>query len=523
MIHKLLHVAIKRRWWLVVPTVVVGLVACAVSTTIPNRYESEAMILVAHQQVPERYVTPNNTTDIREALLLVTDAILSRTQLLQIINEFDLYPKNRKRLAPEDLVELMRSDITISSVEKGSEATKDLNRFTISYTATDPHVAQEVTSRLTTLFIQGDLKSREDQSMGTTAFLDEQLQASAAELKQEESRVRDFRMRYLGQLPDQQQANLGILTGLQGQLQNTMSILSRAREQQVYLESLISQYRSLSPGAVGMPGVPNSSPIDAAKMELTKLKNERADLLARYTDKYPDVVKLDEQIKEAESQLEATAKATEAPKDDAAKVKPSSADSNENSAILAQYKSQLEMNRMEIQNATAEQKQLESRIAEYQSRLNLTPVREAELADMLRDYQISQKNYDDLLSKKTQSELATSLERRQQGQQFRLIDPASLPMKPSSPAHVKIALGGLAAGLALGIGLVFLLETTDHSLVDEKDLSRYFAFPLMVGLPGLATLAEKRKSSLLLKLEWLAMTTLCLLVCASEFYIYRRG
>src|SRR5271169_6875162 len=116
MIHKLLRVAMKRRWWLVVPTVVLGLCACAASTQVPNHYESEAMILVAHQQVPERYVTPNNTTDIREALLLVTDMILSRTQLLQIINEFDLYPKDRKRVAPEDLVELMRSDITITTV-----------------------------------------------------------------------------------------------------------------------------------------------------------------------------------------------------------------------------------------------------------------------------------------------------------------------------------------------------------------------------------------------------------------------
>src|SRR5208283_453182 len=146
MIHKLLHVAIKRRWWLLVPTVVVALGACAASRVIPNRYESVATILVTHQQVPERYVTPNSTYDIREALLIMTDAILSRTQLLQIINEFDLYPKDRKRLAPEEIVELIRSDITIQPLEKGNDP-KELNSFKISFKATDPHMAQEVTSK----------------------------------------------------------------------------------------------------------------------------------------------------------------------------------------------------------------------------------------------------------------------------------------------------------------------------------------------------------------------------------------
>ena len=202
MIQKLLRVAIKRRWWLLVPTVVGALCACAAAIVLPNHYTSVATLLVAHQQVPERYVTPNSTGDIREQLLLMTDAILSRTQLLRIIDEFDLYPKDRKRSAPEDLVDLMRSDITIEPTAKGTDP-KDLNSFTISFTSTDPHMAQEVTGKLTTLFTEEYLKSREEQSTGTTNFLDEQLQASAADLKQQESRLRDFKMRYLGQLPEQ--------------------------------------------------------------------------------------------------------------------------------------------------------------------------------------------------------------------------------------------------------------------------------------------------------------------------------
>ena len=159
MVHKVLHVVVKRRWWLLAPMVLGALLGCAASRVIANTYSSEATILVAHQQVSERYVTPNDTSDLRETLLLVTDSILSRTELLQIIKDFDLYPQKRKRLAPEDLVELIRSDITIAALEKAPDQ-KDINSFKIAFTATDPHLAQEVTNRLTTLFIQGDLQSR---------------------------------------------------------------------------------------------------------------------------------------------------------------------------------------------------------------------------------------------------------------------------------------------------------------------------------------------------------------------------
>jgi polysaccharide chain length determinant protein (PEP-CTERM system associated) len=390
-------------------------------------------------------------------------------------------------------------------------------------------LAQAVTSKLTTLFIQENLRSRAENDTGTTAFLEEQLQVAATELNQQESKVRDFKMKNLGQLPEQQQGNLGILSGLQMQLQNTLGALGRAREQQVYLQSLLTQYRELTPAAAAASGVPVADPAETIKAKLAQLKSERAGLLARYTEKYPDVAKIDEEIKSSEALLAAAAKKPSEPakegtgKEGTGKENTKTVDSSAKNATTAQLSSQLEANRIEIQNGEASQKQLENKIAEYQSRLNMTPIREQELADLERGYTLSKQNYDDLLSKKTQSELATSLERRQQGQQFHIIDPPSLPMKPSSPDHLKISLGGIAAGLALGVALVFLLETKDHSLIDEKDLSRLFSFPLMVGLPLLQTKAEEKRRSRVQVVEWLVGATLCLLVCATEFYIYRRG
>ena len=520
-LNKLLKVGIRRRWWVLLPPSVIALGACLASMLLPNRYESEATILVERQQVPERYVAANTTIDVREVLLVMTDAILSRTQLLKIMDEFALYPKERKRLVPEELVDLMRSNIEIEPLQRGSE-TKDLNAFKISFTGVDRNVAQQVTAELTTLFINENNKSREEQSTGTTNFLAEQVQVAEAELRERENRLRDFKMSNLGELPEQQQGNLAILAGLHTQLQNTMAGLARAREQQVYLQSLISQYQDLAPASVAAPGTPGASPADTIKAELARLRDEKADLLSRYTPKYPDVERIDEQIKETEALL-AAAEAAAPTKSGTAQESPKPARPTERDSALAQLKSQLEANRIEIQNGMAEQKQIESRIEEYQRRLNLTPVREQQLADLLRGYDQSKRNYDDLLNKKTQSELATSLERRQQGQRFRIIDPPSLPTKPTSPNRVKISLAGLGAGIALGLALALLVESRDHSVRNEEELRRIFAFPLMLGVPILLSKVEERRRARGRGLEWIAGVALYLVVFAAEFYVYQRG
>jgi succinoglycan biosynthesis transport protein ExoP len=519
-LNKVLRIAIRRRWWLLLPATVIALAGCAASLVLPNRYKSEATILVERQQVPERYVTANTTIDVQEALASTADAILSRTQLLKIIDEFGLYPKERKLLAPEQLVGLMRLNIKTEALEKGSEP-RDLNAFTISFTGADPRKAQQVCTKLTTLFIEESDKSREQQSAGTTNFLSNELDAAAADLKQQETRVSQFKMQYLGELPEQQQGNLAILGGLHSELQNTMATLARAREQQVYLQSLLSQYENMSPAATLGPAAVAADPQQAIKAELVQLRSKKADLLSRYTAEYPDVVKIDEQIKATEAQLVASTPPSDAKKTAGPSANPPAAAVTGN-ATTAQVKSQLEANHLEIENALADQKQVEVRIADYQRRLNLTPVREAALADLLRDYNQSKQHYDDMLSKKTQSSLATSLEMHQQGQRFNIIDPPSLPMKPASPDHVKISLAGLMAGIAVGAALAFWAETKDHSLRDEQELRGMFAFPLMVGLPRLQTDGEQRKRSRRVVFEWLLATAMCLLVCATEFYIYRR-
>jgi len=521
-LERALEVVRRRRWWVIVPTTVIALAAALVTFMLPKRYESEATILVEGQQVPERFVNANTNSDLREVLLLMTDEILSRTQLLQIIDEFGLYPQERSRRSPEQLAELMRAKITIRPTEKGADP-NGLNAFKISFIGDDPRSAQAVAGRLTTLFIKENNESREEQSTGTTKFLADELSAAEKDLKEQEIRVRDFKMKNLGELPEQQQGNLAILTGLHAQLQNSMSALERAREQQAYYQSLLSQYQDIADSGVSLSGSSTASPVDTMRAELIKLQNQRTDLLSRYTAKYPDVVKIDEQIKETRALLAAASKTSTSGRDDTTQDASTQAKPTERDSAMAQLKSQLKANAIEIQNALADQKAIQSRIEEYQNRLNLTPVRQQQLTDLERNDQLSKKNYDDLLAKKTESERATSLIRRQQGERFRIIDQPSLPTKPSSPARIKVSLGGLVAGLGLGLALAFFIESRDHSLRNEHDLRRAFAFPLMLGVPVLLSKAEGRRRTQLAVLEWLCGILMCVLLGVTEFYVYWRS
>ncbi|MGH9400507.1 MAG: Wzz/FepE/Etk N-terminal domain-containing protein [Terriglobia bacterium] len=522
-IHQYLGLAIRRRWWLIATTCVVAVAVTLGSLILPNRYTSEATILVVQQQVPERYVVPNTTYSVQQALQSLTEAVLSRSRLLPIIDEFGLYPREKGHIGPEGLAQLMRSNIQIEPIQKDSTQ-KDINAFKISFTGDNPLVAQKVTDRLTSFFIDENLKLQEQQDVGTTSFLRDQLASAEQDLKGQEQRLRDFRTANLGELPEQEQGNLEILSGLHTQLQSTMAELSRAQEQRVYLSSLLDQYRNLDSTGGTAPGVElSNNPLAAAQVELDHLESQRASLLARFTTEYPDVVQIDHKIAQQKILLARLKppKTNQASKGQETTTAISTMAGESSSE--AQIRSQLEANRIQMEDLTKSQKQLEQQTTQYEQRLNQTPVREQQLADILRGYDLAKKNYDDLLGKVTQSEMATSLAKRQQGQQFRVVDPPSLPAKPSSPKRRKIALGGAVAGLLLGAALAFLIDSGDHSFYSEKGVIEQFKLPLIVSVPLSLTPAEERKRSWGRTLEWIGATALLMVVLIAEFYVFRKG
>jgi succinoglycan biosynthesis transport protein ExoP len=538
-VSRLVGMLTRQRWRILTPFCFISLATIGVLWLLPNRYTSAATLLVVQQQVPQRYVVPNSTTDISSALQAMKQEVLSRTQLLRMINDFGLYPKQRKRLAPEELVSLMLSNIDILPINENPERQKDFDAFRISFTTENALVAQQVTNTLTSLFINEYLRTGSEQATNTTSFLHDQVESKRKKLNEQEERLRDFKLRYVGELPEQQQGNLGILTGLQGQLQNTEASLNRAQQQRVYLQSLIEATKhQVVPAPIGMlvptPGTPNVgralSPREVAQNELARLEAIRDAQLAKgWKPEHPDMLRNQREIARAEAAVkrfkvtpEAETEAANVTPSRTASVHPPSIDTRDDPAV-AQLKSNLEANRLEIDTLTNDEKRLKASISQYENRLNQTPVREQEQAGIVRDTEALRLEYADLLKKEQESQLATNLEKQQGGQQFRLVDPASLPSVPSSPKRLKMSLGGLGGGLFLGLAVAFLMEMRDTSFHTEKELTRHLGPPFVMGIPLLPTPAEESRHKWLGVFQWLAASAMVLVVMVAEFYVYRRG
>lgn len=510
----------RRRWWILSSFGVVAIATVALAFVLPAEYRSEATILVEQQQVPDRYVTPTTTADLLQMLQPMTQSVLSRARLLQIITDLGLYKSEKSRLGPDELVQLMRKNITIEPLIADGERRK-ANAFKIAYSGSDPRSTPEVVSRIVSLFVDENLRNLAGQAEGTKDFLAQELDSARASLEQQERRVRDFKMAHLGELPQDQGMNLQILAGLQSQMQSTEATLGRARQQQVYLESLLAQYRSLAPKAGGEDT--GLTRIAAVEHQLTELRTKRAELVAHYTPEHPDVVNIDHQITQTQALLDVIKKSQKAAPADAPTDASAFQVADGDDPATAQLKSQLKANQLEISNAVAEQKQLQGRISEYQRRLNQAPISEQQLVDLQRDYSVSQTNYADLESKRTQASIAARLVQTQKGEQFRIVDPASFPTKPSSPDRRRMGIMGALLGLAVGAALALILEMKDPVFHTDKDISRLFELPFVMGVPLLRTPVEEKRLSRTRFFEWAGGSLIVTAVLAVEVFVFLKG
>jgi protein tyrosine kinase modulator len=474
--EELLRLLWFRRWIVIVLTIFATLGAVALSMQIRNIYKSETTILLIPQRVAETYVKTTMTVRIEDRLRSLQEEILSRTRLEKVINDFNLYPELRAQKPMEEVVAVMTANIGVDTVRDDA--------FKVSFTSESPRTAMIVADRLAAMFIDENVRARGEFAKTTDQFLESQLEDARRRLEEHENKLKLFRERYSGELPQQLESNLTMLRAAQQQIQTLNESIDRDRDHRLALDKQVADALN---GAVDVPAAEAK-----AETTLDQLDKAKADLRTLELSKkpeHPDVIAKRKQVANLEKQVQDEAAAglgqPTAPK-------PASPDVMRQ-ARARPYQQELDKVDKQIAQKQTEVDRLKSVAADYQRRVESVPGHESELTSLMRDYETLQKVYSNLLAKKEDSKISANLERQQVGEQFKVLDPARLPERPFSPNRVRITLIGFGVGLALGLALAGFLEYRDTSLRTEDEIVKMLVLPVVAAIPVMTSIGERRR------------------------------
>jgi polysaccharide chain length determinant protein (PEP-CTERM system associated) len=483
------------RGWIFLGTVLFSLAGFTFVLLMPDRYKAATTILVDPQKVSEKYVSPTVSSDPGQRLNTITQQVLSTTRLQQIIDDMQLYPELRGSISREELIDLMRKDITIT-VKQGSAS--GLSAFTIEYEGRQRQQVAQVANQLAASFIEWNVRSREQQAQDTTEFLDAQLKEAKQNLEAQEARLSAFKMRHLGEMPEQQPANMQALTQLQGQFQANADALNRLEVERTLLSRGLETTNS---------GTVKTLPIlsERAKLEgeRRQLRAQLQDLQNRYTSAHPEVVDTASRLQHVEDRLKAL------PPDP-----PVVAEAQDNTAVTVR----LQLLDRESKRLTDDQQRITSQMAAYRGKVDAVPVREQEMAELNRNYSVSRDHYQSLLDKTFSAGMAADLERKQQAEHFTILDLAQVPEKPFKPKRALMFLGAFLGALAMSLGLAYLKDMLNDTLKLERELKAMLPanVPLLAAVPQLQAAADRRRS-----IRFAVVAVLVALVgCALEAGLY---
>jgi uncharacterized protein involved in exopolysaccharide biosynthesis len=494
-----------------------GFVACVVgflvSFALTPKYTSRSLLLVEGQIVPEGYVKPIVTERVSDRMATLTQNVLTRTRLVPLVNRLGLA---RKGKSVDEVVEAIRDNVTVTQADPnaspdaangsssasgsassgapnqgalptkrkarpGETDTDDVPGFYVSYTANNSRDAQQVCAEIASMLLQENLELREQVAHDTTDFLTRQLDQAKRNLDEMDNRLSDFKKEHMGRLPTDDDKNLKILAAVNSQLDANTQGLTRAQQDKSFAESLLAEQTAAWNSLHASPNLPS------LRDELVTLQNQLVILQARYTDDYPDVVKTKNDIAKVKAKIAEAATGMPAAASGAsdAKLEPGE---------ILRLRQVIHQDDTAISQASREQKRLRELSDTYQSRLAVSPDIEDQYKQLTRDNETAHKIYDDLLSNKNAADVQAEMERAQQGEQMKLLEPASLPGSPSFPVRWMFAAGGLGAGLAIGLAVAFWLELRDKSLCSEADVVAALELPMLVFLPDVASSANSNET-----------------------------
>lgn len=484
-----------HRGWIFLGTVFFSLAGFTFIFLLPDHYKASTTILVDPQKVPEQYVGPTVGSDPVQRLNTITDQVLSSTRLQRIVDELGLYPELRVKLSREEMVEVMRKSVVVK-VKQGSSS--ELSSFTIEYTGTDAQEVANVANQLAASFIEWNLENRKQQAENTTQFLASQLKNAKANLEEQERKVSAFKMQHVGEMPEQQAANLQVLSQLQTQLQANAEAMNRLEVERTLLT------RGLD--LAGQAATSRPAPVtERARLEAERLQLKQliVDLERRYTPAHPEVRQATSRLQRIEAQLSGL------PPDPQV-----TGDTNQNSAVTVR----LQLLDREAKRLTAEQARIAFQISSYRGKVEAVPVREQQMAELNRNYSVSKEHYQSLLDKTFSAGMAADLERKQQAEHFTVLDVAQVPEKPFQPKRTPMLPGAFLLALALSIGLAWLKDTMDNTLKVERELKALLpgSVPLLTAIPRLQGAEDRRHA-----VRFAVLAVLAILIgCALEVGLF---
>lgn len=531
-ISEYLAILRRRKGMILVVAAALAAVAVAVAIGLPPVYRSSATILVQEQEIPTDLVRSTITSFADERIQVISQQVMTRAMLLQLVEKYDLYEKYRKRATNEEILERMHKDINLSFVDaavsdRGSGRRVNATiAFRISYDSPDPVRAHKVVEELASLYLNENVKVRQQSIAETTAFLAQEADRMAKQIQEIEVNLAAFKRRYAGRMPDSSPVNMQLAERTQSELLRMEREMSMLQDRRLSLEAqlplvkpnalpttstagervlspeerlraLQAQYTSATAvyGAdhpdirrmrreiaaltseTGAPGKES----DAAD-KLRKLEGELAALKERYAEDHPDVQRLRRSI--------AALKETTASRVADRRPVPDSSQRPDNPAYIA-LTSQLESTKRELAQLAALREDLRAQQRTYDARLLQIPEIEREYSDLTRDYANAQARYQEVKAKQMQAEVAQELEKDRKAERFTLGEPANLPETPTSPNRVRIVLIGLIASLGGGLGLGWLRDALDPSVKGPLELARIAAVPILTAIPYIETQKER--------------------------------
>jgi polysaccharide chain length determinant protein (PEP-CTERM system associated) len=479
--EELIALAWARKWVLLACIVTGAVSAYSGSLLVKNLYQSETLILVVPQKVPDEYVRPTITSRLGDRLSTITQQIQSRSSLERFITELNLYPDLRDKVSIDSLVVRMRDDIKVDVVRGDS--------FRVRYTSEDPKTAQVVASKLASAYIEENLNDRGIAARNTTSFLKRELNEALIRLQQQEKRLEDYRRAYAGELPSQLPANQDALGHARMQLRATTDQIASARDRRGLLDSeaadLLAQ-RAPAP----LTGAPDSvshepNPRATIEQQLTTARATFAEQSARFTPDHPDYRAAARKVRELERDL-ARYNASVQPESATATVPgPTAVDPamSGRQNRIRQLRNEMASLDRQIVASQVEEARLKGEIDVLQRRVDVTPTRETELVQLTRDYETIKDMYTSLLVRSENSALAEKLEEQKIGEQFKILDQAKVPGRPVSPNRVRLTFIGALGGLCLAVAVIGLLEYSNASLRSEEDVLTCLGLPVIAVIP----------------------------------------